>query len=134
MTFRIGISANNNKTLGGCFYLIINHFRFNLKAELERPNAPLPFIGNGIVLCTTKLSLKEEKVSVPAYGMIINGEKVLSKDSFEVVNPATGGAFAECPKASIDQLNQAVAAAREALPQWSGLADEKRVEILNQIS
>jgi acyl-CoA reductase-like NAD-dependent aldehyde dehydrogenase len=71
---------------------------------------------------------------VPAYGRIINGEKVLSKDSFEVVNPAMGGAFAECPKASIDQLNQAVVAAREALPQWSGLADEKRVEILNQIS
>lgn len=71
---------------------------------------------------------------MPAYGRIINGEKVLSKDSFEVVNPATGGAFAECPKASIDQLNQAVVAAREALPQWSGLADEKRVEILNQIS
>jgi hypothetical protein len=46
---------------------------------------------DGIVLCTTKLSLKKEKVSVPAYGMIINGEKVLSKDSFEVVNPATGG-------------------------------------------
>lgn len=68
------------------------------------------------------------------YAMTINGEKIFSEDTFEVLNPATGAAFAKCPKASVDQLNQAVAAARKALPQWSGLADEKRVEILNQIA
>lgn len=68
------------------------------------------------------------------YGMIINGVKVFSEASFEVINPATGHAFAKSPKASVDQLDQAVAAAREALPQWSGLPDQKRVEILNQIA
>ncbi|WP_207309126.1 aldehyde dehydrogenase family protein [Desulfobacter hydrogenophilus] len=68
------------------------------------------------------------------YALVINGEKVVSKETFDVINPATGEVFAACPKASVDQLDQAVAAAGKALPAWSALADEKRVEYLQQIA
>lgn len=68
------------------------------------------------------------------YAMIINGEKVFSDTTFDVINPATGEVFAQCPKGTVEQLNEAVAAARKAFPAWSGMADEKRVEIMNQMA
>ncbi|MCG8552839.1 MAG: aldehyde dehydrogenase family protein, partial [Desulfobacterales bacterium] len=68
------------------------------------------------------------------YALVINGEKVVAQETFDVINPATGEVFAACPKASAAQLDQAVAAARNALPAWSALADEKRVEYLQQIA
>lgn len=66
--------------------------------------------------------------------LIINGEKVVPEETFNVINPATGDVFAACPKASVKHLDQAVAAAGNALPGWSGLADEKRVEYLQKIA
>lgn len=69
-----------------------------------------------------------------AYAMTIDGRRIVSNQTFDVINPATGEAFAQCPKASVAQLDEAVAAARKALPGWSGLADEKRVEALNRIA
>lgn len=68
------------------------------------------------------------------YAMTINGKKVLSDSTFDVVNPATGEVFAKCPKATIAQLDEAVAAARKAFPEWSALADDQRVEIMNRIA
>ncbi len=68
------------------------------------------------------------------YAMIINGEKVFSEDTFDVINPAKGEPFAKCPRATVAQLDEAVAAARRALPEWSALADEKRAEILNRMA
>ncbi|WP_320042228.1 aldehyde dehydrogenase family protein [uncultured Desulfobacter sp.] len=68
------------------------------------------------------------------YALVINGEKVVTQETFDVINPATGEVFAVCPKASVAQLDEAVAAARNALPAWSALADEKRVEYLQQIA
>ena len=68
------------------------------------------------------------------YAMIINGKIIHCDETFDVINPATEKVFAKCPKATIDQLDQAVAAAREALPGWSVLKDEKRVEIMNQMA
>ncbi len=58
---------------------------------------------------------------------------MFSEDTVDVINPAKGKPFAKCPKATVAQLNEAVAAARRALPEWSALADEKRAEILNQM-
>jgi acyl-CoA reductase-like NAD-dependent aldehyde dehydrogenase len=52
---------------------------------------------------------------------LIDGELVGSPLSFEVINPATGAAFARCPDATRGQLDAAVAAARRAAPAW-GLA------------
>ena len=46
--------------------------------------------------------------------LLINGKLVDGDDSMEVLNPATEEKLADCPKASEDQLNQAVAAAKAA--------------------
>lgn len=60
------------------------------------------------------------------FQLLINGEAVPGTSSFDVINPATGEAFAQCPKADEAQLNAAVAAAKAAFPAWSALPVEQR--------
>jgi acyl-CoA reductase-like NAD-dependent aldehyde dehydrogenase len=65
------------------------------------------------------------------YSMLINGKSVGAEGSIEVVNPATEAAIATVPDASLAQLDDAVAAARRALPGWSAHSmDERRALIL----
>ena len=65
------------------------------------------------------------------YSMLINGESVGAEGSIEVLNPATETAIATVPEASLAQLDDAVAAARGALPGWSAHSmDERRALIL----
>jgi acyl-CoA reductase-like NAD-dependent aldehyde dehydrogenase len=65
------------------------------------------------------------------YSMLINGKSVGAEGSIEVVNPATEAAIATVPEASLAQLDDAVAAARGALPGWSAHSmDERRALIL----
>ena len=65
------------------------------------------------------------------YSMLINGKSVGAEASIEVVNPATEAAIATVPEASLAQLDDAVAAARRALPGWSAHSmDERRALIL----
>lgn len=68
------------------------------------------------------------------YQMIINGKKVGAADTFPVVNPATEKVLAQCPKASVEQLDQAVAAARDAFPSWSMSSDAERSRLLCDIA
>ena len=68
---------------------------------------------------------------MPDYSMLINGESVGAEGSIEVLNPATETAIATVPEASLAQLDDAVAAARGALPGWSAHSmDERRALIL----
>ena len=67
------------------------------------------------------------------YLAIVNGRPIETTEHFDVINPATGEPFAQSPKANLDHLEQAVAAAREVFPQWSTLEDGKRVDALNKI-
>ena len=48
------------------------------------------------------------------FTLTINGEGVAGSDYFDVINPATEEVFAQCPAASMEQVEQAVAAARAA--------------------
>ena len=65
------------------------------------------------------------------YSMLINGKSVGAEGSIEVVNPATEAAIATVPEATLAQLDDAVAAARRALPGWSAHSmDERRALIL----
>ncbi len=48
-----------------------------------------------------------------AYKLLINGEMVDGDLSMDVLNPATEEVLADCPRASEDQLNAAVAAAKQ---------------------
>ena len=51
---------------------------------------------------------------MPEYRMLINGQLVGAKINTDVINPATEKAIASCPRASEEQLNEAVAAAKAA--------------------
>lgn len=67
------------------------------------------------------------------FKLLIDGALVDGASCFEVINPATGEAFASCPKADEAQLDQAVAAAKAAFPAWSATPIDRRaalVEIL----
>lgn len=50
--------------------------------------------------------------------MTISGKATNADKTFPVINPATAEAFAECPDASQQQVEQAVQAAHTALPSW----------------
>lgn len=66
------------------------------------------------------------------YRMLINGELVDASASIEVINPATGAAFARAPDCSADQLDTAVAAARMAFQSWRHVPLAVRQDLLRQ--
>ncbi|KAG9074189.1 hypothetical protein FRC06_010871 [Ceratobasidium sp. 370] len=68
------------------------------------------------------------------YTHIINGKAVTSSKKIDVINPATQRKIAEVPVATKEQLDEAVAAARAALPAWSAKSPDERAEVLNQIA
>ncbi|KAF8749792.1 aldehyde dehydrogenase family [Rhizoctonia solani] len=73
------------------------------------------------------------------YTHIINGKPVTSQTTLDVQNPATQKKIAEVPVASKEQastrgLDEAVAAARAALPSWSAKSQDERAQVLEQIA
>ena len=54
------------------------------------------------------------------------------RDSFTVVNPATGGGIAELPLATEGDLDEALAAAERTFPEWRSTDVEKRSAILHK--
>lgn len=68
------------------------------------------------------------------FTMTINGQAVSGTETFGVENPATGAVFAEAPDCSETQLDEAIAAARAALPGWKKTPIEKRREALLAIA
>ena len=64
------------------------------------------------------------------YKLLINGELVDGAGTMPVLNPATEEILAECPTASEDQLNEAVAAAQSAFEKWKETSlDERRAKL-----
>ena len=57
---------------------------------------------------------------------LIDGALVAGEAGFEVIDPATGLAFALCPDASRAELDRSVAAARRAFPAWRDAGFERR--------
>ena len=68
------------------------------------------------------------------YHLIIDGQKVATGETFPVLNPATEEVIAECPKASLEDLDNAVAAARRAFPSWSLTADSERTRLIHAVA
>lgn len=65
------------------------------------------------------------------YTLTIGGKGVAGATTFDVVNPANEQVIAQAPDASREQLDQAVAAAREAFPAWAATPiAERRQAIL----
>lgn len=69
-----------------------------------------------------------------AFKLLIDGELVDGASTLEVINPATGVAFAHCARADQAQLNEAVAAAKRAFPNWSGLSFAERKGFLTHLA
>lgn len=69
-----------------------------------------------------------------AFKLLIDGELENGAMTMDVINPATEEVVAQCPRASKDQLDRAVAAAKAAFPQWSGTPIETRKKALLAIA
>ena len=54
-----------------------------------------------------------------SFNLLIDGRLVAGDATMPVVNPATEEVLVQCPRASVDQLNKAVAAAKAAFPGWA---------------
>ena len=70
--------------------------------------------------------------------MLIGGKPVDATrgETFETIDPSTGKAFAEVPRGGVEDVDGAVAAAREAFEdrRWSGLRPGKRTEVLIKLA
>jgi aldehyde dehydrogenase (NAD+) len=64
------------------------------------------------------------------FGHFINGRFAKPGDLFDVFNPATGERIAGMTQGSTPDVDAAVAAARKALPGWSGLSGDGRARHL----
>jgi acyl-CoA reductase-like NAD-dependent aldehyde dehydrogenase len=68
------------------------------------------------------------------YTLTIGGKALGAPSRLDVVNPATGAVFAQCPSAGQSELDQAVAAARAAQPAWQALGFEARAGYLQRLA
>ena len=66
--------------------------------------------------------------------LLINGKLVPGDSTMPVINPATEESIGDCPRASRQQLDQAVAAAKAAFPGWSATPIGERRKLLVQIA
>jgi acyl-CoA reductase-like NAD-dependent aldehyde dehydrogenase len=65
---------------------------------------------------------------------LIGGEAVPGSNAFEVIDPASGAAFALCPSASRAELDAAVEAARRAAPAWRARSYEQRRALIDELA
>jgi acyl-CoA reductase-like NAD-dependent aldehyde dehydrogenase len=64
----------------------------------------------------------------------IGGERVASDQRFEVRSPIDGKSLAEVSAGSDAEIEAAVAAARDAFPEWAGLGPEGRAPVLRRFA
>jgi len=64
------------------------------------------------------------------YQLLIDGKLVDGDQVMPVLNPATEEVLALCPRASKNQLDQAVAAAKAAYPAWAATPIEERRKLV----
>jgi acyl-CoA reductase-like NAD-dependent aldehyde dehydrogenase len=68
------------------------------------------------------------------YRLLIDGMLVDTNARLDVVNPATGEVFADCPAGGQAELDSAVAAARRAFPAWRALSFAERAACIARFS
>jgi len=68
------------------------------------------------------------------FNLTIDGKSVPGATTLDVLNPATGKLLTQCARADRAQLDQAVAAAKKAFPQWSATPIENRRQLLLKIA
>ena len=65
---------------------------------------------------------------------LIDGRPVESARYFETVNPATQEVLAEVAQGGADEVNAAVAAAKNAFPAWAGRPAPERARLMNRLA
>jgi acyl-CoA reductase-like NAD-dependent aldehyde dehydrogenase len=68
------------------------------------------------------------------FKLIIGGELVNGANQIEVINPATEQPVAPCPVASVQQLEDAIQAAKRALPGWSSSSLDTRRALMKAVA
>ena len=67
------------------------------------------------------------------FSLTINGEAVTPEACFAVINPATEQVVAQCPGATVEHVDAAVAAAKEAFKSWRLTSREYRNELIHRM-
>ena len=75
-----------------------------------------------------------DQAEASPYRLLIDGELVAGASTMDVINPATGKSFTRCPRADVNQLNAAVAAAKAAFPAWSRRSWDDRRQYLVKLA
>lgn len=68
------------------------------------------------------------------FTLLVDGEAILGHTAFDVVNPATGDVFAQCPKANAQIVEAAIAGAKRAFVDWSACPIEERANLVHALS
>jgi 5-carboxymethyl-2-hydroxymuconic-semialdehyde dehydrogenase len=64
---------------------------------------------------------------------LIDGRKVESREYFQTTNPASQEVLAEVARGGIEEVNQAVAAAKAAFPGWAARPAPERAKIMHKL-
>jgi len=64
------------------------------------------------------------------FNLLIDGQMVPGDLTMPVLNPATEEVLVQCPRASKDQLDKAIAAAKAAYPAWAATPIEERRKLV----
>ncbi|MBR1218337.1 aldehyde dehydrogenase family protein [Bradyrhizobium sp. U87765 SZCCT0131] len=68
------------------------------------------------------------------YALVIDGKTVQAADHFEVLNPSTGAVAGLAPKASREQLDDAIEAAAKAQKAWAKRPDAERKQLCHAVA
>jgi acyl-CoA reductase-like NAD-dependent aldehyde dehydrogenase len=68
------------------------------------------------------------------FAHLIDGQRVYSEATLDVINPATGHVFARCPAANKQQLDAAVQAARAAFIKWRAKSFAERAAAIRKMA
>jgi len=63
----------------------------------------------------------------------INGKEVSSQETFQTINPATTEVIANVASGGENEINQAVAAAKEAFPKWANTPAKQRAKLMRRL-
>ena len=68
------------------------------------------------------------------FNLLIDGKMVPGDQTMAVLNPATEEVVAQCPRASKNQLDTAVAAAKAAFPAWAATPIAERRKLVTKMA
>jgi acyl-CoA reductase-like NAD-dependent aldehyde dehydrogenase len=71
---------------------------------------------------------------VSALGHLIDGRIIRNDALFQIVSPSSEEIVAMCPRATVKLLNEAMAAAERAQPQWYALGETARQKVIAGMS